>query len=308
VVDDYLMKITHVIRGEEWLPSAPLHVMLYKYLGWEDVMPQFAHLPLILRPDGNGKLSKRDGDRLGFPVFPLNWTDPETKEKSIGFRERGFFHEPFTNMIALLGWHPGQSIKKEVFNMQELVDLFSIEHVGKSGARFDFEKAKWFNSEYIKAMDNAALAEEFKKILKEKGVSYNEQNLPGICGMLKERSSFLSDLWDNGSFYFQAPTEYEEAEVKKKWSDENKKNFLLLKEQFARLQDFTLTGVETFMHAFVKDNNLKNGDILPVLRIMLTGKSRGPAIHELAPLIGKEESLKRIENGITLFDKMLVNA
>ncbi len=306
VVDDYLMKISHVIRGEEWLPSAPLHVMLYKYLGWEEVMPQFAHLPLILRPDGNGKLSKRDGDRLGFPVFPLNWTDPATKEKSTGFRERGFFPEPFTNMIALLGWHPGQSIKKEVFNMKELIELFSVEHIGKSGARFDYEKAKWFNSEYIKAMDNTALAESFKKVLAEKGVTPNEKFLPAICELLKQRSNFLIDFWENGNYFFEAPKEYEEAEVKKKWNEENKKSFLLLKEKLNSFDDFSLTGLDMFIHAFVKDNNLKNGDILPVLRIMFTGKSRGPTVHEIASLIGKEETLKRIEKGIEAFDKMMV--
>lgn len=308
VVDDYLMKISHVIRGEEWLPSAPLHVMLYKYLGWEDVMPQFAHLPLILRPDGNGKLSKRDGDRLGFPVFPLNWTDPATGEKSMGFRERGFFPEPFTNMIALLGWHPGQSIKKEVFNMKELIELFSVEHIGKSGARFDYEKAKWFNSEYIKAMDNTALAASFRNVLAEKGVTANEKFLSGICDLLKQRASFMEDFWKEGSYFFQLPQEYEEAEVRKKWNEANKKNFLLLKEKLNEQTDFSLQGLESFIHAFVKDNNLKNGDILPVLRMMFTGKSKGPAVHEIASLMDKEEVLKRIDTGIAKFDKMMVSA
>jgi len=305
VVDDYLMKISHVIRGEEWLPSAPLHVMLYRYLGWEEVMPQFAHLPLILRPDGNGKLSKRDGDRLGFPVFPLNWTDPATKENSIGFRERGFFPEAFANMIALLGWHPG-NVQQEVFSMEEMIQLFTIEHIGKSGAKFDFEKAKWFNHEYMKKADNTLLATEFKKILTEKNLSSDDEHILAICNSLKQRCTFISEFWDNSFYFFTEPTVYEEQIVKKKWNEKTKLAMQELSAALAAQNDFSFTVLDTFLHSFVKEKNLNTGDVLPVLRIMLSGTKNGPAVYEIASLLGKEKTLERMKTAEGIFDKMIV--
>ena len=304
VVDDYLMKITHVIRGEEWLPSAPLHVMLYKYLGWEDVMPHFAHLPLILRPDGNGKLSKRDGDRLGFPVFPLNWTDPETKENSIGFRERGFFPEAFANMIALLGWHPG-SVQQELFSMEEMIQLFTIEHIGKSGAKFDFEKAKWFNHEYMKKADSKILAAEFKKVLTEKGITDSDEHIVAICESLKQRCTFISEFWDNSFYFFTEPTVYDDQVVKKKWNEKTKSIMKELSASLTAQTDFSFSGLDTFLHSFVKENNLNTGDVLPVLRIMLSGTKNGPAVYELASLLGKEKSIERMAKAEAEFDKMI---
>lgn len=304
VVDDYLMKITHVIRGEEWLPSAPLHVLLYKCLGWEEVMPHFAHLPLILRPDGNGKLSKRDGDRLGFPVFPLNWTDPETKENSIGFRERGFFPEAFANMIALLGWHPG-SVQQELFSMEEMIQLFTIEHIGKSGAKFDFEKAKWFNHEYMKKAGSKILAAEFKRVLSEKGITDSDEHITAICESLKQRCTFISEFWDNSFYFFTEPTVYDEQIVKKKWNEKTKAIMKELSDALAAQTDFSFSGLDTFLHSFVKEKKLNTGDVLPVLRIMLSGTKNGPAVFELASLLGKEKSIERIAKAEMEFDKMV---
>ena len=304
VVDDYLMKITHVIRGEEWLPSAPTHVLLYRFLGWEDVMPHFAHLPLILRPDGNGKLSKRDGDRLGFPVFPLNWTDPATNEKSLGFRERGFIPEAFTNMIALLGWHPGH-VQQELFSMQEMIDLFTIEHIGKSGARFDFEKAKWFNQEYLKKQDGKILAQQFKIILNKKGISSTDEQLEKVCNNLKERCTFVNEFWEQGIYFFETPSSYDDSIPKKKWNASNKLNFEKLFTELSGESNFSSAHMNEWLHAFVKNNALQNGDIFPVLRIMLSGTKNGPAIWDIMDILGKETSLQRIQIAMPTFDKMI---
>ncbi len=294
VVDDYLMKITHVIRGEEWLPSAPLHVTLYKYLGWENVMPQFSHLPLILRPDGNGKLSKRDGDRLGFPVFPLNWKDPATGELSIGFRERGFFPEPFTNMIALLGWHPGH-LQQEIFTLDEMVQLFSIEQVGKSGARFDFEKAKWFNQEYIKKLSDSVLADALKKVLEQKGKNTPTQHtLELICRSLKDRCTYVNELYDQGYYFFEDIRDYDDSIISKKWNTRSKSIFDQLFDALTELTNFNSKEVETLILDFIKNNQLQNGDVLPLLRIMLSGTKNGPAVYEIAAILGKEKSLERM--------------
>lgn len=294
VVDDFLMKITHVIRGEEWLPSAPLHVTLYKFLGWEEVMPQFAHLPLILRPDGNGKLSKRDGDRLGFPVFPLNWKDPATGEQSIGFRERGFFAEPFVNMIALLGWHPGH-MQQEIFTMDEMIQLFSIEHIGKSGARFDYEKAKWFNQEYIKKLDNKILADALRKILTEKNVAIPAADkLEMICGALKERCTFVNELYEHGNYFFEDISSYDDGIVSKKWNSKAVPVFEKLKGAIADIAAFDNKNIETTIHQFIKDHQLQNGDVLPLLRIMLSGTKNGPTVYDIAAILGKEKTLERI--------------
>lgn len=301
VVDDYLMKTTHVIRGEEWLPSAPLHVSLYKAFGWENVMPQFAHLPLILRPDGNGKLSKRDGDRLGFPVFPLNWTDPTTGENSIGFRERGFFPQPFVNMIALLGWHPGHT-DQEIFTLDELVEAFTVEGIGKSGARFDFEKAKWFNQEYIKHLDDHALAEAFKPVLaKHYDGHVDDDSLKRIVGSLKERCTFVNELWEQGKYFFTLPEAYDEQIVSKKWNASTKPVFQKLVDTWKQLHDQSPAAIEQMIHAFIKDNGLSNGDVLPLLRIMLSGTKNGPAVYEIASILGNKTSVKRLERFFELY-------
>jgi glutamyl-tRNA synthetase len=294
VVDDYLMQISHVIRGEEWLPSAPLHVTLYKFLGWEDVMPQFAHLPLILRPDGNGKLSKRDGDRLGFPVFPLNWKDPATGELSVGFRERGFFPEPFTNMIALLGWHPGH-LQQEIFTLDEMVQLFSIDHVGKSGARFDYEKAKWFNQEYIKKLDNSLLADALIRVLEQKGNNIPPKDkLELICHSLKERCTFVNELYEQGYYFFEDIRDYDESIVSKKWHNKSKEIFNQLQIELQALPEFHAKAIEALVLDFIKNNQLQNGDVLPLLRIMLSGTKNGPAVYDIAAILGKEKSLERM--------------
>ena len=221
VVDDYLMEISHVIRGEEWLPSAPLHVLLYRYLGWTDVMPEFAHLPLLLKPDGNGKLSKRDGDRLGFPVFPMNWKDAKTAETSSGYREAGYFPEAVVNFLALLGWNSGT--EQEIFSMQELIELFSLDRVSKSGAKFDYEKGKWFNHKYLQSKPLEEIADLFQHILIEKDIVEDSEKVKKIVNLVRERANFITDLWEQSSFFFIAPTAYDEKTVKKRWKDDNNK-------------------------------------------------------------------------------------
>jgi glutamyl-tRNA synthetase len=270
-------------------------------LGWEEAMPQFAHLPLILRPDGNGKLSKRDGDRLGFPVFPLNWKDPATGELSIGFRERGFFAEPFVNMIALLGWHPGH-IQQEIFTMDEMVELFSIEHIGKSGARFDYEKAKWFNQEYIKKLDNRTLADSLKKILIEKNKPLpDDAVLEKIAAALKERCTFVHELYEQGIYFFEEIAHYDESIISKKWTAKAQSVFEKLRTQLEALESFDSKSIETCVHQFIKDNNLQNGDVLPLLRIMLSGTKNGPAVYDIAAILGKEKSIYRINHFMNTF-------
>ena len=235
VVDDYTMKISHVIRGEEWLPSAPLHVLLYKYLGWEDAMPEFAHLPLILKPDGNGKLSKRDGDRLGFPVFPTQWTNPETGDISSGYRESGYLPEAFINMLSFLGWNPGTP--QELFSMEELCDTFSLDRVGKSGAKFDFDKTRWFNQQYLRAKSKEELAQNLQIILKENGVEADDEFVATVCEQLKERATFVKDMWEEGKYYFEAPTSYDEKTIRKKWKEDTPKYMSELKDRLASLAD-----------------------------------------------------------------------
>jgi glutamyl-tRNA synthetase len=264
-------------------------------------MPQFAHLPLILRPDGNGKLSKRDGDRLGFPVFPLNWTDPNTGEQSTGFRERGFFPQPFVNMIALLGWHPGQT-DQEIFTLEEMVEAFTVEGIGKSGARFDFEKAKWFNQEYIKRLDDATLAQAFKPVLaKHYDGHVDDDNLKRIVGALKERCTFVNELWDNGKYFFTLPDAYDEQIVSKKWNASTKPVFQKLIDTWKQLHDHSPSAIEQMIHAFIKDNGLQNGDVLPLLRIMLSGTKNGPAVYEIASILGNKTSVKRLERFFDLY-------
>lgn len=298
IVDDYLMKITHVIRGEEWLPSAPLHVLIYKAFGWNAIRPQFAHVPLILRPDGNGKLSKRDGDRLGFPVFPINWKDPASGEESKGFRERGFLPEPFANMIALLGWHPHGD--EEIMSMKEMTEQFSIDRIHKAGAKFDFERAKWFNHEYLKKLDGATLAKYFMPVLKEKNILADEKTVSQICEVLKQRCALINDFWDQSSFFFVEPTEYDESIVQSKWSEISKSRIENLMEMMNRSSDFSGPAIEQLLHTFLAVQEIKAGELLPLLRVMLIGVKNGPSVHDIIAILGKEKSLLRLQAALNV--------
>ncbi|MEX2589720.1 MAG: glutamate--tRNA ligase [Chitinophagales bacterium] len=298
VVDDHLMKITHVIRGEEWLPSAPLHVLLYRFFGWEQ--PIFAHLPLILKPDGHGKLSKRDGDRLGFPVFPLNWKDPETGEQSNGFKERGFFPDAFNNMLAFLGWNPGTN--QEVFSKEELIETFSLERVGKSGAKFDFEKGKWFNQQYLKMQKPETLVELASPVLEKNGVKKDDAFLRQFVMQMVERVVFINDFWSEGKFYFQAPDAYEEKMIRKKFKPGKKEKFPELIKALKETDPFNAESIEQTVKTFMHDNELGFGDVLPIIRIAVSGIMQGPPIFEMAALIGKEETVNRLEKGLEAFE------
>ncbi|MEZ4800623.1 MAG: glutamate--tRNA ligase [Flavobacteriales bacterium] len=298
IVDDHTMEITHVIRGEEWLPSAPLHVMMYRAFEWE--APEFAHLPLILKPDGNGKLSKRDGDRLGFPVFPLNWQDPTTGEQSSGYRERGYFPAAFVNMLLLLGWAPSNN--QEIFTKEEMVEAFSIERIGKSGSKFDPEKTKWFNQQYLRATPNEELAAMIQPMVKEKGYDLSVAYLAGVCELMKERAVFIPDLLE-GTFLFAAPTAYDADAVAKKWK---KGESGALMADWANtidtIEDFTAPTIEAKFKEFITEKGLGMGAVMPLFRICLTGILTGPASSEVAALIGKEETKKRIAAGIAAND------
>jgi len=296
VVDDYCMKISHVIRGEEWLPSAPLHILLYKYLGWEDVTPEFAHLPLILKPDGNGKLSKRDGDRLGFPVFPTDWKNPETGDVSSGYRESGYISEAFINMLSFLGWNPGT--EQEIFSMKELVESFSLERVGKSGAKFDFDKTRWFNQQYLRLKKKEELAVELQLILKENGVEANDYFVAAVCEQLKERATFIKDMWQEGEYYFRAPSAYDEKTIRKKWNADTPKHMSGLKDRLIELDNFSSKNIEIGFKEYLTENDLGMGKLLPAFRLSLTGIGLGPSLFDIASLLGKEETIKRIEKAL----------
>ncbi|MCA1750197.1 MAG: glutamate--tRNA ligase [Flavobacteriales bacterium] len=294
IVDDHTMEITHVIRGEEWLPSAPLHVLLYEAFGWE--APVFAHLPLLLKPDGNGKLSKRDGDRLGFPVFPLDWTDPATGEKSSGYRERGYFPEAFINMLALLGWNPGTP--QEIFSLEELVAAFSIERVGKAGAKFDPDKAKWFNQQYLRSAPDAELAEEVAPYVKALGHEKSPEFLAEMCRLMKERASFIREMAENGPYFFAAPTDYDEKTVKKKWKEQTAHIMRKLTTEFKGVEDFSAINLENVFKSFLEKEGVGMGAVLPNLRVLVTGEGMGPGMFDVMSLLGKAESVERIEKGI----------
>jgi len=296
IVDDYMMKISHVIRGEEWLPSAPLHVLLYRYLGWEDAMPQFAHLPLILKPDGNGKLSKRDGDRLGFPVFPTQWMNPETKEISSGYRESGYISEAFINMLSFLGWNPGTT--QEIFSMEGLIEAFSLERVGKAGAKFDFDKTRWFNQQYLRAKSKEDLAQDLQIILKENGVEAEDNFVETVCEQLKERATFVKDMWEEGKYYFAAPTSYDEKTIRKKWKEDTPKYVSELKDKLSVLSDFSSENIEVEFKDYLEENELGMGRLLPAFRVCLTGLGMGPSLFDIASLLGKEETIKRMETAL----------
>ncbi len=375
IVDDHLMEITHVIRGEEWLPSTPLHVLLYRYFGWEDTMPKFAHLPLILKPSPEsyitkaslvplaerltdeffkknpevradyqpialaflkqvfqdkknigaklkerkkdkpekkilkeflkdnlfGKLSKRDGDRLGFPVFPLDWLNVKTAETADGFRERGFLPEALTNFLAFLGWNPGT--EQEIFTMDQLVEAFSLERVNKSGARFDFAKAAWFNQQYILKLSDEALADRIKSQVTDNGHDVTNETLVKVCSLLKERITALSEFWEQGYYFFEPVKAYDEKTIRKKWKPENRATFDQLVETVKNVEAFSAEEIETKVKAFIHDNELKFGNILPIFRVALTGTMKGPSIFEVAELLGKDAVIERFETAYTAFDQ-----
>ena len=291
VVDDRLMDITHVIRGEEWLPSAPLHILLYRFFQWE--APGFAHLPLLLRPDGNGKLSKRDGDRLGFPVFPLDWHNSETGETASGYRERGFLPEAFLNMLAFLGWNPGDS--REIFSLAELIDAFQLHKVHKAGARFDFEKAKWFNQQFLRHLPPASLADLLKEDLLRRGVAVPTSDyLEKAAVLLLDRAVFASDLYENGSYLFHAPAQYDPEMMAKKWTAYSPTHLRILAERFADLPVFSTETAETVFKSYLTETGLGFGALGPVLRLAVNGVTVGPSVFDIMALLGREESLKRI--------------
>tara|TARA_B100001540_G_C15783597_1_gene632131 strand:+ start:496 stop:2019 length:1524 start_codon:yes stop_codon:yes gene_type:complete len=296
VVDDYTMKISHVIRGEEWLPSAPLHVLLYRYLGWEQEMPIFAHLPLILKPDGNGKLSKRDGERLGFPVFPTNWINQNTGDISSGYREGGYFPEAFINMLAFLGWNPGTS--KELFSLEELCQEFSLDRVGKSGAKFDFDKTKWFNQQYLRLRSKEELTQELQIILKENDIQFNDDYVAIVCEQFKERATFIRDIWEEGKYYFIPPTSYDEKTIRKKWKENTPELLLELSCRLENINEFTSENIEVEFKSYLEEKELGMGRLLPVFRLSLTGLGVGPSIFNIASLLGKEEAIKRMQRAI----------
>ena len=301
IVDDHLMNISHVIRGEEWLPSCPLHVMLYKAFGWEETMPEFAHLPLLLKPDGNGKLSKRDGDRLGFPVFPLQWTDPKTGDLSSGYRESGYLPEAVINILALLGWNPGT--EQEIFTLDELIDIFSIERISKSGAKFDLEKAKWFNHQYLQLMPNNKIAEQYLSILKGKNIDVCLEYVEKVVGLVKERCNFVADLWEQSSFFFVKPESYDEKVIKKRWKEDTAQRLNEIAEILNSIDDFSVEKTEHEVHSFIEEKELNMGQIMNCLRLSIVGEGKGPNLFEIISLIGKEESLERINTAIDRIGK-----
>ncbi len=299
IVDDHLMEISHVIRGEEWLPSAPLHVLLYEAFGWSDTMPRFVHLPLLLKPDGKGKLSKRDGDRLGFPVFPLEWHDPKSGEISSGYRESGYLPQAVVNFLALLGWNPGDDT--EIMSMDELVAKFSLDHCSRAGAKFAFEKGKWFNHSYLQMVDDATLAQMFKPVLKKHGVNpddWSDDYLTRVVSMVKGRINFVNDLWENASFFFVQPTEYEAKSVKKRWTPDMPGNMKTLISILRGLDDFSSAAAEPVVLGWITDNGLHMGNVMNAFRLAVVGQCKGPHMFDITELLGKEETIKRIEAGI----------
>ena len=296
IVDDHLMEITHVIRGEEWLPSAPLHVLLYRAFGWEDTMPTFAHLPLLLKPEGKGKLSKRDGDRLGFPVFPLEWHDPKTGDVSSGYRESGYFPEAVVNFLALLGWNPGT--EQELFTLDELVEAFDIHKCSKAGARFDYQKGIWFNHEYMLKKSNEEVANLFAPIVANNGVDETMERITQIVAMMKDRVNFVKELWPLCSFFFIAPTEYDEKTVKKRWKADSAKVMGELADVLEGIDDFSVEGQEPVVMKWVEEKGYKLGDVMNAFRLTLVGIGKGPGMFDISAFLGKEETLKRLRKAI----------
>lgn len=296
IVDDHLMEISHVIRGEEWLPSAPLHVLLYQAFGWEDTMPRFAHLPLLLKPEGKGKLSKRDGDRLGFPVFPLEWHDPKTEEVSSGYRESGYFPEAVVNFLALLGWNPGT--EQELFSLDELVQAFDITKCSKSGAKFDYQKGIWFNHEYILRKSDEEIARLFAPIVANNGVEETFERVQLVVSMMKDRVSFVKELWPLCSFFFIAPTEYDEKTVKKRWKENSTQQMTELCEVLENIEDFSIEGQEAIVEKWIADKGYKMGDIMNAFRVALVGIGKGSGMFDISAFLGKEETIHRLKKAI----------
>lgn len=293
IVDDHLMKITHVIRGEEWLPSMPLHILMYRAFGWK--APQFSHLPLILKPAGmgNGKLSKRDGDKMGFPVFPLLWKDPETGAISKGYREDGYLPEALLNFLALLGWNPGTD--QEIFTKEELIKLFDLERVSKSGARFDIEKAKWFNHQYLHQKNSEELAKEYLKILSQKNVNSSQEIVEKIVALIRDRATFITDFWELSSFFFIAPTQYDEKAMKKQWKENSSEILDKIVNILSSQEDFSSANTEHIVKEFITNNGFSLGQVMPLIRLALVGDMKGPHIFDIAEIIGKDETIKRLE-------------
>lgn len=296
IVDDHLMEITHVIRGEEWLPSAPLHVLLYRAFGWEDTMPRFAHLPLLLKPEGKGKLSKRDGDRLGFPVFPLKWHDPKTGEISSGYRENGYFPEAVVNFLALLGWNPGT--EQELFSLDELVNVFDISRCSKAGAKFDYQKGIWFNHEYILRKSDDEIAALFAPIVASHGIDESLERITEVVHMMKDRVNFVNELWDLCSFFFVEPSDYDEKTVKKRWKEYSAQQMTELAEVIESINDFSVENQESVVMKWVEEKEYKLGDVMNAFRLTLVGIGKGPGMFDISAFLGKEETLKRLRKAI----------
>lgn len=299
IVDDHLMEVSHVIRGEEWLPSAPLHVLLYEAFGWAATRPDFVHLPLLLKPDGKGKLSKRDGDRLGFPVFPLEWHDPKSGEISSGYREKGYLPEAVVNFLALLGWNPGDDT--EIMSMDELIAKFSLDHCSKAGAKFAFEKGKWFNHEYLMAMPGERLLELFKPVLKANGVDpadFSDEYIIRAIDMVKGRANFVNDLWEQAKFFFVAPTEYAEKDIRKRWKEDTPERMRELIEHLEALSDFSSAAAEPPIIAWIESNGYHLGNVMNAFRLAVVGECKGPHMFDITELLGKEETVARINRAI----------
>ena len=296
IVDDHLMEITHVIRGEEWLPSAPLHVLLYEAFGWKDTMPQFAHLPLLLKPEGKGKLSKRDGDRLGFPVFPLEWHDPKTGEVSSGYRESGYFPEAVVNFLALLGWNPGT--EQELFSLDELVEAFDISRCSKAGAKFDFLKGKWFNHEYILHKSNEEIAQRFAPIVANNGIDESMERITQVVALMKDRVDFVHELWPLCDFFFLPPLSYDEKTVKKRWKEYSPQQMTELIEVLRGVEPFTIEAQEAAVMAWIEQKQYKLGDVMNAFRLALVGIGKGPGMFDISAFLGKQETIDRLTKAI----------
>ena len=298
IVDDHLMKVSHVIRGEEWLPSAPLHVLLYEAFGWQDSMPEFVHLPLLLKPVGNGKLSKRDGDKFGFPVFPLDWTDPASGEKSAGFREMGYLPDAVFNFLALLGWNPGDDT--EIMSRPELIEKFSLDHCSKAGAKFDYKKGIWFNHEYLINMPDEQLAVLFKPILEEKGITgFSDEYIARALGMVKGRANLIPDLWEQADFFFVAPTDYNPKDVRKRWSEDTPRIMDELITVLEGIEDMSSKNAEKIVLDWIAEKGYHLGNVMNAFRLAVVGICRGPHMFDITELMPKEVVISRIRRAIS---------
>ena len=292
------MEITHVIRGEEWLPSAPLHVLLYRAFGWEDTMPRFAHLPLLLKPEGKGKLSKRDGDRLGFPVFPLEWHDPKSGEVSSGYREAGYFPEAVINFLAFLGWNPGT--EQEIYSLDELASLFDISKCSKAGARFDYQKGMWFNHEYVLRKSAEEIAVLFAPEVEAHGVNESMARITQVVAMMKDRVTFVKELWPLCSFFFVAPTEYDEKTRKKRWKEDSAAQLTELIQVLQGIEDFSVANQEQVVEQWIEAQGYKLGNIMNAWRLTLVGEGKGPGMFDISAFLGKEETIRRMQQAISV--------